>query len=103
MTDAWKFFIMEVTYLIPAEQLGDRLAEHRAFLKTGYEKGWLLMSGPQVPKVGGMLIARAPSKEELEAFFANDPYQVKHIATYRFVEFEPVLRAEIVEGWIKGE
>ena len=34
-----KHFMVEIEYLVPVEQLGDILPEHRAFLKTGYEKG----------------------------------------------------------------
>ena len=102
MTASWKFFIIEVTYLIPADQLGETLAEHRAFLQTGYDQGWLLLSGPQVPRTGGMIIARAPSREELETFFAQDPYKVNKLATYRFIEFEPVKRAGFMEEWVTG-
>lgn len=98
-----KHFIIEVTYRIPVEQLGENLAEHRAFLQTGYAKGWLLCSGPQAPRLGGMVVARAPSLEDLQAFFKNDPYQLKGLADYRFVEFEPVLRQALLETWAKGD
>jgi len=60
------------------------------------------MSGPQVPRTGGVIIARAASREAIEAFFANDPYQVNKLATYRFVEFEPVKRAALMETWVSG-
>ena len=40
-------FLVEITYLVPAEELGDILPEHRSFLKGGYEKGLLLVSGPK--------------------------------------------------------
>lgn len=97
-----KFFIIEITYRIPAEQLGENLTKHRAFLQTGYDQGWLLLSGPQVPKTGGIIVARAPSREAIETFFAQDPYQVNSLATYRFVEFEPVKRAALMEDWVSG-
>ena len=102
MAESWKFFVVEVTYLIPVEQLGETLGEHRAFLQTGYDQGWLLLSGPQSPKTGGIIIARAPSRQAIEAFFSHDPYQVKGMATYRFVEFEPVKRAPMMEEWVTG-
>lgn len=98
---AWKFFILEVTYRIPAEELGDRVAEHRAFLQKGYDQGWLLLSGPMVPRTGGMLVGRAPSREALEDFFANDPYRLKGLADYRIVEFDPVSFAPMMEAWVK--
>ncbi len=97
---AWKFFIIEVTYRIPADQLGETLTEHRAFLQTGYDQGWLLLSGPQVPRTGGMIVGRAPSREAMEDYFARDPYRVKGLADYRIVEFEPVKRAALMEDWV---
>ena len=102
MTENCKFFVVEVTYRIPADQLGETLAEHRAFLQTGYDQGWLLLSGPQVPRTGGVIIARAPSRAGLEEFFARDPYRQKQLADYRFVEFEPVKRAPLMEEWVSA-
>jgi uncharacterized protein YciI len=54
-----KHFLIEITYLVSAEQLGDVVAEHRAFLQTGYDRGWLLFSGPLVPRTGGVVVGRA--------------------------------------------
>jgi len=98
-----KHFIVELTYTVSAERLAEIVVEHRAFLATGYERGWLLMSGPQAPRVGGMVVARAPSLEAIQQFFQDDPYQVKGAATYRFVEFEPVRLQEWMKGWVSGE
>ena len=99
----WKFFVLEITYRVAAEELGETVTEHRAFLQTGYDQGWLLLSGPMVPRTGGMLIGRAPSREALEAFFANDPYRLKGLADYRIIEFEPVKFAPVVEHWVKDD
>ena len=98
-----KHFIIELTYTSPAERLDEIVAEHRAFLKTGYERGWLLMSGPQVPRNGGMVVGRAPSLEAIRQFFQEDPYQKKGAATYRFVEFEPVRLQDWMKDWVSGE
>ena len=98
-----KHFIIELTYIVSAERLAEIVVEHRAFLATGYERGWLLMSGPQTPRVGGMVVARAPSLEAIQQFFQDDPYQVKGAAAYRFVEFEPVRLQEWMKEWVSGE
>ncbi len=92
-------FLIEITYTKPYDQVAPSLTEHRAFLQTGYEKGWLLLSGPQVPKTGGVIIARAPSLEALQNFFRADPYMVRGLGVYRFVEFEPVKRQPFLEDW----
>jgi uncharacterized protein YciI len=97
-----KHFVIQSTFIIPFEQFGDTVVEHRSFLQKGYDQGWILCSGPQSPKVGGVIVARAPSLEDIQAFFADDPYQVKGLAQYRFVEFEPVKRQAFLEQWVTG-
>ncbi|MHC1785194.1 MAG: YciI family protein [Anaerolineaceae bacterium] len=95
-----KHFMIEVTYRITIEEIGDRLDLHRAYLQTGYDRGLLLMSGPKNPRIGGLVIARAESLEEITAFFAQDPYVLLGLADYRFVEFNPVKYADILSDWI---
>jgi len=92
-------FIIEITYLAPLAQIEPHLPAHRAFLQTGYDRNWLLLSGPQNPRTGGMIVARAPSRAELETFFRQDPYLSEGLAAYRFTEFNPVKRNALVEGW----
>jgi uncharacterized protein YciI len=95
-------FMVEITYTVPFDVLSSVVPEHRIFLKTGYEKGWLLMSGPMNPRKGGIVIAKAPSIDELRAFFAIDPYAIKGLATYRYVEFDPVNRQAFMDSWVTG-
>jgi uncharacterized protein YciI len=95
-----KHFIVEITYLIPAEQLAEVTPEHRAYLQLGYDAGKLLFSGPQVPRVGGIVVARGESLGEIEQFFAGDPYQKKGLAAYRFIEFNPVKFQAFIESWL---
>ena len=97
-----KHFMVEITYTVPFENLSSVLPEHRAFLQPGYDRGWLLMSGPLNPKTGGIVIARAPGVEDLREFFQHDPFAVKGLATYTFVEFDPVKRQSFMEEWISG-
>lgn len=95
-----KHFVIELTYTVPFEQLESIVPEHRAFLQTGYDRGWLLCSGPQMPRTGGIIVVRAPSREELEQFFLGDPFQATGVARYRFVEFEPVRRQPCLADWV---
>ncbi len=96
-----KHFMIEITFRVPEEVINQTTAEHRAFLQTGYDAGKLLYSGPKVPRVGGIVLARAESLEEIQQFFQADPYVQKGLATYRFVEFNPVLFQKFVEPWVK--
>jgi uncharacterized protein YciI len=97
-----KHFLVEIHYLVPVEQLAGILPDHRAFLLTGYERGLLLLSGPQEPRTGGIVVARSESLEEIQAFFANDPYCLAKVATHVYIEFNPVLHQSFLDDWIKG-
>ncbi len=70
-----KHFLLEGQHIVPFEQRAPELiAAHRRFLQEGYDKGRFLLSGPSVPPQGGILIARAESLEDLNAFLAEEPY-----------------------------
>ena len=98
-----RHFLIDITYSLPIAEIGEgQTNEHRQFLQSGYERGLLLMSGPQVPPLGGIVVARAESLDVVEAFFQDDPYFKRSLATYRFVEFRPVKQAAILQDWVTG-
>jgi uncharacterized protein YciI len=99
--DMMKHFVVEITYTAPLEQITATTPEHRAFLKTAYDAGRILFSGPQVPRVGGMVVCKGESLEEIQRFFASDPYQAKGLAVYRFIEFNPVSFQPFIEPWLQ--
>lgn len=98
-----KYFMIEITYTAPIEKIDASMQLHRSFLQTGYDQNLLLMSGPQNPRSGGIILARAKSLADLKAFFKNDPYLQNSLAEYRFVEFSPVKHAALVDPWIELE
>lgn len=98
-----KHFVVEIQYTVPLEIIDQIVSDHRLFLQSGYDRGWLLCSGPLVPKTGGVVIARAPSKNDLETFFQDDPYFINGAASYRFTEFNPVKHQSFLEGWITNQ
>ena len=93
-------FIIEIIYKAPLERIEEILPAHREFLQIGYDKGIILMSGPQVPRIGGIIIARANSMEELDSFFENDPYRVNQVGEYIYTQFNPVKYKELIKEWI---
>jgi uncharacterized protein YciI len=95
-----KFFVVEITYTAPLPEIDQALQSHRDFLQTGYDQKRLLVSGPQDPRKGGIIVARGESPEEIQVFFARDPYQAKNLATYRFIEFAPVKYQPFIADWI---
>lgn len=96
-------FLIELTYKVPLEKVDEFVGSHRQFLQTGYDAGVLLFSGPQNPRTGGVVVARAESLQAIKDFFANDPYNQNGIAEYRFVEFNPVKFQPLLQNWIEGK
>ncbi|MDK9701417.1 MAG: YciI family protein [bacterium] len=95
-----KHFLVEVTYTASIAEVEAVVPAHRVFLDEGYRAGLLLMSGPQEPLVGGMVVARAENREAIEAFFQRDPYTVQQVASHRVVEFIPVKHQSFLKDWI---
>ena len=86
-------FIIFVSYQKPLEEVDAHLAAHIAFLKENYAKGTFLASGRQNPRTGGIILARASSKQEIEALVTHDPFYVHRVATYTVTEFTPSMTA----------
>jgi uncharacterized protein YciI len=75
-------------YLKPLEEVDLFLPGHRAFLKTLYEKGITICSGPQIPRTGGFILMNAAGKTEALEIMKNDPYVINKVAEYTAIEFE---------------
>ena len=98
-----KHFVVEIIYKAPIEKITELRPIHREFLQKGYESGRLLVSGPQTPQIGGIVIARGESMEEIAEYFSNDPYSKANAAHYQFIEFTPVSRQEFLNDWLDGK
>ena len=93
-------FVLEGEYLVPFEELAAMLPAHRAFLQKGYDAGFFLCSGPQIPARGGFLIARAPSLAKLQELLAEEPFtKAKKMRFSRIREFNPVQHQPVLREW----
>ncbi len=82
-------FVAISVYLKPLEEVNQFSAAHVAWILKHYASGRFLGSGRRVPPVGGVIIARGESQEELSSILAGDPYQQHGLAKYEIVEFNP--------------
>jgi len=81
-------FALHSVYLKPIPEVDLYLPAHRAFLKTLYDKGITICSGPQIPRTGGFILMKAASKAEALGFMQDDPYVIHGLARYSVIEFE---------------
>lgn len=82
-------FVLLVTYLVPTSVVDDLLPSHRAWLDEYFADGTFLVSGPQVPRTGGVILASGTSRAELERLVSRDPLVLEGAATYSVIEFDP--------------
>ncbi len=83
-------FVIMLSYQKDISEVDKFLIAHREFLEQGYQKNYFLASGPQNPRIGGVIISLLKDKKQLEELMAKDPFQIHGIASYELIEFSPV-------------
>jgi uncharacterized protein YciI len=86
-------FVILIRYLKPLSEMEKVVDSHRAFLDRYYQSGHLIASGPQVPRSGGVILAKGCSRDELVQIFSEDPFVKQGFAEYQYIEFVPVKKA----------
>ena len=84
-------FVILLHYLKPLPEVDRYVDEHRAFLERHYAAGNFLLSGRQEPRSGGVILADAPTRAQIEEIVREDPFNREQIARYEIVEFVPSL------------
>ena len=82
-------FVLLITYTAPLPRIDALLDEHRAWLDKYFADGTFLVSGPQVPRDGGAILATAESRRHVEDIVSTDPFVRAGIAAYQVIEFTP--------------
>ena len=80
--------IITSKYTKPLEVLDSLLADHRKFLSEYYRQGKFIVSGPQNPRVGGVILANV-GIDEARAIMQKDPFTIHGCSEYSFIEFTP--------------
>jgi uncharacterized protein YciI len=90
-------FVLTVTYTAPMDAVEPHVAPHMEWVAAGYERGWFLASGRKNPRTGGVIFAKG-TREELEAFVAEDPFVTGEVAAYEITEVLVTKTAPGLEG-----
>jgi uncharacterized protein YciI len=92
-------FVISLTYTAPLDAIDAHLPAHRAWLAGCYADGKFLASGPKVPREGGIIIAHAGSRDEVDALVRQDPFHAAGVASYEITEFLPAMTAPALAGF----
>lgn len=84
-------FIAILTYKKPLSEVDRFLAAHREYLAMHYAAGDFITSGPQTPRIGGVIMIKASDRAAVDSIIAQDPFNINGIADYQIVEFTPTM------------
>jgi len=74
-------------------QIDKYLDAHIEYLDRNYERGVFIASGRKVPRSGGIILAKARNRSELEEILNDDPFKIHNLADYELTEFVPTKAA----------
>ena len=80
-------FIIDLNYIVPLGELDAHMADHVEFLRKYYRKNMFVASGRKVPRTGGIILALAGSKTDVEAIMREDPFCIHKLAEFTITEF----------------
>jgi uncharacterized protein YciI len=80
-------FVLLLTYTKPLAEVDALMRQHMAWLNGHYADGRFIVSGRQVPRTGGVILARGDDRDEIEALAAKDPFVSGGVATCEVVQF----------------
>jgi uncharacterized protein YciI len=80
-------FIINLNYIVPLEKLDAHMKEHVTYLHKYFKMNVFVASGRKVPRTGGIILALAGSKEEIEQIIREDPFYIHKLAEFSVTEF----------------
>jgi uncharacterized protein YciI len=95
-------FVIELVYKVELEEIDAHMAAHVRFLKKYYSAGNFLVSGRKIPREGGIILAVAGSRADIEAIVREDPFHQHGLADFRIVEFRASQKADDIQARIEN-
>jgi len=80
-------FIINLNYVVPLEKLDVHMTDHVKYLHKYYKQNVFVASGRKVPRTGGIILALAKSKEEVDLIISEDPFYIHKLAEFTVTEF----------------
>jgi uncharacterized protein YciI len=80
-------YIIDLNYIVPLDKLDAHMTEHVKYLRKYYQQNVFVASGRKVPRTGGIILALAKSKEEVQAIIEEDPFYILKLAEFSVTEF----------------
>ena len=93
-------FVVELIYTAPLTDIDAAMTAHMRFIRKHYASGHFLVSGRKIPRDGGIILAVAGSREEIEAIMREDPFCARGLAQARVIQFRASQKADDIQSRI---
>lgn len=93
-------FVIILRYLVSLEKIDALMPRHVAYLNKHYATGDFLVSGRQVPRTGGIIIARGKDRDAVEQLVKADPFVKQKLASADIIEFKASQVGKGLERWL---
>jgi uncharacterized protein YciI len=87
--ETMSWFIVSLQYVAPLSAIDAAMRSHVAFLERQRKAGVFIAWGRKVPRTGGIILASADSRAEIERIMAADPFVARRLAEVEVTEFQP--------------
>jgi uncharacterized protein YciI len=84
-------YLIILTYKTTIANVDFYLTEHKSFLQRHYDSKHFIFSGARNPRIGGVILCKASSVEEVKQIISEDPFYINQIADYEIIEFTPTM------------
>ena len=95
-------FLILLHYIQPLAAVEAHLDAHRAYLARRYADGTFLLSGRKEPRTGGVILAKAASRDAADALVREDPFHAAGVAEYTVIEFHPTMSAPALADLVQA-
>jgi uncharacterized protein YciI len=79
-------FIVLLRFTEHRRKATELMAGHNAWIQQGFDDGAFVLSGGLQPGLGGVVLARAESRDVLEQRLARDPFVVERVVSVEILE-----------------
>jgi uncharacterized protein YciI len=94
-------FVIVLRYLVSLDKIDAIIKQHMSYLDKHYKNREFLVSGRQVPRTGGIILARAKNRAAMEKTIKQDPFVKRKLASADIIEFNASQIGKGLEGWLK--
>jgi uncharacterized protein YciI len=94
-------FLILLNHKVSIQEVERVTQAHRDFLDEAYQAGKLLISGPKIPRTGGVILACVKTRGEVDELIQLDPFHKQGIADYEVLEFKAVKYQPVLSSIVR--